>query len=154
MSYVNGINFKFIEEEEIVGYEDEVESKYSGYGVVYDYRQDGELFQRYRPEKLQVAQTVLKSNDAFLLIPLTTGLPDFQIVWTKRFWGGSYRKLICKYCGANAQGLIEVAIHRVIPYRRPPKGAKEMKVKSDPFYVFKAKGMSAHCIKCGLESEK
>ncbi len=153
MSSVDGITFNFIEEEDIAGYEDEVESRYNGYGVVYDYRQDGELALRYRPDTLKLVQMVLKSNDFFLLIPFTTRLPDFQIIWAKRFWVGSYRKLTCKYCGATAHGHIEVSIHRVIPYRRPPKGAKEMKVKSDPFYVFKAKGMSARCTNCGLESE-
>lgn len=153
MSHVDGITFKFIEEEDIAEYEDEVESRYYGYGVVYDYKQDGELFQRYRPDKLKLVQAVLKSNDAFLLIPFTTRLPDFQIIWAKRFWGGSYRKLICKYCGGDANGNLEVAIRSVIAYRRPPRGAKELKVKSDSFYVFKAQSMLAHCSKCGLESQ-
>ncbi len=154
MSCVDGITFKFIEEEDIVGYEDEVETRYHGYGIVYDYRSDGELALRYRPAKLKTAQMALKSNDFFLLMPFTTKLTNFQIEWTKRFWGGSYRRLNCRYCGGNAHGEIEVAIHQVIPYRRPPKGAKEMKVISDPFFVFRAKGMSAHCPKCGLENKE
>ncbi len=154
MSYVHGITFTFIEEEDIVGYEDEVDTKYEGYGIVYDYKADGELSLRYRPDNSKLTRTVLKSNDAFLLIPFTTSLTNFQIVWAKRFWGGSYRKLTCRYCGGDASGDIKAVIHRVIAYRRPPKGAKELKVALEPFYVFRAKTMSAHCTKCGLQNEQ
>ena len=67
------------------------------------------------------------------------------------------RWVICNYCGAHAVCEAKISLRKITIYKRPPIGARDMKVKvtygydslyRSP-YVYKVRSTSAYCKKCG-----
>ena len=64
---------------------------------------------------------------------------------------------ICNYCGGSAVGEAKISLLEITIYKRPPKGAKDLKIQlkcggnywyKSP-YVYRVRNTSAYCEKCG-----
>lgn len=59
-------------------------------------------------------------------------------------------KFICAYCGGDAIGEAEVFLRKITIYKRPPKGAKDMKINAgNSPYIYRLGTRAAYCKKCG-----
>jgi len=84
--------------------------------------------------------------------------PKFTVEWKETLWSGfldiipysTKGKLICIYCQGVAYADLVVRLFRLRIYKRPPSGARDLKVELKNFspYVYQISG-SIYCQDCG-----
>jgi hypothetical protein len=110
---------------------------------------------------LKEAQDYIKEAQEYILeegfayIP-----PTFKKIYKgtlRSWWNGKklLKGMICSYCGGEAHANLHYQISELSIYQRPPKGAKDMRIRAEsvPFsYLYQVTG-SVKCTQCGYEAK-